>query len=199
MEVQLMQYTSGAEELCAAAYRSCHDTRSGWRIQHDIGELEHVEKRIANAKRVGHHSTLEHAVFTFSISDVSRALTHQLVRHRIASYSQQSQRYVEMDEQRYVMPPSIRDDDRASFIFGKSMNQIWDCYNQLISHGVKPEDARFVLPNACTTNIVVTMNARSLLNFFELRIHPAAQWEIRELAVRMKKLAKKVAPAIFGD
>lgn len=210
MEVELMAYPQYPDEVVASAYRCCHDERPPHVIMKDepYYDTDIAARRIRAAKKVGHMSVLEHASFTFSVSGVSRALTHQLVRHRIASYSQQSQRYVKLDEPTYVTPPSISslaaiqspgnsDMSRVGSLFYYAMCDAWKAYNNLIDEGVSPEDARFVLPNACTTNIVVTMNARELLHFFKLRTSDAAQWEIRELARRMLALCLEVSPIIF--
>jgi thymidylate synthase (FAD) len=147
---------------------------------------------------MGHHSVIEHAVFTFSVHGVSRALTHQLVRHRIASFSQQSQRYVSMSQASYVTPPSIAADAGAVKRYQELMQDIWKAYEEL--GGLVPkEDARYVLPNSCHTNIVITMNARELWHFFSLRCCNRAQWEIREMAQRMMEICQEVSPTIFRD
>ncbi|MCK4443933.1 MAG: FAD-dependent thymidylate synthase, partial [Thermoplasmata archaeon] len=130
---------------------------------------------------------------------VSRACTHQLVRHRIASYSQRSQRYVDEGEFDYVVPPSIEGSEEAKKEFEETMDFLIKKYEQLKDIGVTKEDARFVLPNACTTTIVVTMNARSLRNFFKVRMEKHAQWEIRTLAGNMYDLVQEVAPELFED
>jgi thymidylate synthase (FAD) len=148
---------------------------------------------------LGHTSVVEHASFTFAISDVSRSLTHQLVRHRIASYSQQSQRYVNLTEPNYVIPPTIAKNKKMKKAYEDTMRLIWEQYNKLLEMKIPAEDARYVLPNATCTNIMVTMNARSLLNFFELRCCLHAQWEIRMLANKMLTEVKKVAPVIFQN
>ncbi len=207
-EAKLIAVTPDPERICAMAMRSCHTPEPAHRIEEMTDDI--VVRMIISAKKVKHFSVLEHANFTFSIGGVSRALTHQLVRHRLASYSQQSQRYVKMDKPTYVMPPSIKNikDQRglgwvetsAPDLFDLMMQDAWENYNKLIEMGVKPEDARFVLPNACTTNIVVTMNARELLHFFHLRCGKHAQWEIRELANEMLEQCRAAAPTIFeGD
>jgi thymidylate synthase (FAD) len=149
--------------------------------------------------RKGHHSILEHASFTFSISHVSRVLTHQLVRHRIASYSQQSQRYVRLDKPSYTTPPSIAIDSEFNRKYKRLMKDAWGLYSHLVEGKVAEEDARFVLPNAASTNIVLTMNARELLHFFELRCCIQAQWEIRKMALTMLARVKVVAPTIFEN
>lgn len=153
-------------------------------------------KRIVNR---GHESVLEHAVFSFRIGGVSRALTHQLVRHRIASYSQRSQRYVDEGEFDYVVPPMIRDNEKAMVIFKDMMLRSEEAYKELRGLNIQKQDARYVLPNATETRIIVTMNARSLRNLLSLRMKKDAQWEIRDLACMMFDLAYELAPQIFGD
>jgi len=146
----------------------------------------------------GHHSVIEHASYTFSLEGVSRSLTHQLVRHRIASYSQQSQRYVPLLEPSYVAPETVRANAEANRVFEKAMEDAWEAYRQLATL-VPVEDARYVLPNACATNIVVTMNARELWHFFTLRTCRRAQQEIRTAAELMLAEVRKVSPALFKD
>ena len=147
---------------------------------------------------MGHLSVIEHANFTFSVEGVSRALTHQLVRHRIASYSQQSQRYVSMNRASYIIPPSIALDPDAKKEYEALMNQIWKAYAEL-AQKVPKEDARYVLPNACNTNITVTMNARELTHFFSLRCCRRAQWEIRKMAWLMLLEVRQVSPILFEN
>lgn len=159
-------------------------------------------KPLKAALRSGHESVLEHAVYSFEVKGVSRALTHQLVRHRIASYSQQSQRYVNMGDFGYVIPKSIMDNPDAFDDYVNLMGRISQFYEELASeegYHIPKEDARYILPNACTTNIIVSMNARSLMNFFAIRTCARAQWEIRELANKMLKICKEVSPIIFDD
>lgn len=193
IRVRLLSYTKNPEQTCVAAIRQCYSELSAFEIKKNI--TESLKKRLL--KQViasGHTSTLEHANFTFAIQGISRVCTHQLVRHRIASYSQQSQRYVKMGENfDYIIPPILRNNK----IFLKNIKQAKQAYDKLIKSGVKKEDARFVLPNASETKIVVTMNARSLLHFFEKRLCNRAQWEIREMAKLMLEQVKKVAPNIF--
>ena len=148
----------------------------------------------------GHYSTLEHASYTFAVDGVSRALTHQLVRHRLASYSQQSQRYVSFDENiSIVKPESVQDGAEKEQVFDGAIKLVVEAYLKLLEAGVPAEDARYLLPNAVETKIVVTMNIRELLHFFTLRCCRRAQWEIRELADRMLDLVKETAPYIFLD
>jgi len=146
---------------------------------------------------MGHLSTLEHVSFTFAIEGVSRVLTHQLVRHRIASYSQQSQRYVKEHDFEYITPPSVAANPDAQAKFDALMDTIRTAYDELMALGVHQEDARYCLANATETKIVVTMNARALLHFFELRCCSRAQWEIRRLAEAMLAEVRQVAPRLF--
>lgn len=194
MKVRLLAHTPDADTICAAAGNSCYSDRSASDIMEDID----AEKTLSRIVGMGHHSVIEHAVFTFSVEGVSRALTHQLVRHRLASFSQQSQRYVSIDDPSYVEPHSIGSDAEASKLFHETMEVIWDAYRRLESMGIKPEDARYLLPNGCTTNITITMNARELLHFFSLRCCERAQWEIREMAEAMLEECRKVSPVIFA-
>ncbi len=149
--------------------------------------------------REGHESLIEHASATFEIRGISRACSHQLVRHRLASYSQESQRYVSMDDPEWVLPPSILADEEARRIWGRFAEAVRETYWALRARGIRKEDARFVLPNATATRLVVTMNFRELRHVFRLRISPEAQWEIREVAVRMLEAVYPYAPAVFGD
>ena len=198
MIVELINYTPEPDKTCTAAALGCHSHESSKDLLEKISEKKIRDILRYTIKR-GHLSVTEHASFTFSISGVSRALTHQLVRHRIASYSQQSQRYVEMDKPTFVTPPSIESSKEDLAEYNKFMEFAWRTYNFLLERGFPPEDARFVLPNATTTNITVTMNARELLHFFELRCCTMAQWEIRQMAYIMLEIVKKVAPIIFEN
>ncbi len=195
MIVKLLAYTQNADAICAAAGNSCYSERPSFEIVEDI-DSDKVLSRIVG---MGHHSVIEHAVFTFSVEGVSRALTHQLVRHRVASFSQQSQRYVSMRSPTYVTPHTVEADEDAERIFDETMSAIWDAYSRLEAMGIPAEDARYLLPNGCTTNITITMNARELLHFFSLRCCNRAQWEIREMADRMLELCLEVSPVIFRD
>jgi thymidylate synthase (FAD) len=142
---------------------------------------------------------IEHANFSFSVKGISRACSHQLVRHRIASYTQQSQRYVTFKDLNYVMPPRIAQDAKAKAVFEGAMGNASEAYKKLIDAGIPAEDARYAYPNAATTNIYITMNGRELKHFFRLRCCNRAQWEIHEMADLMLAEAKKVAPIIFED
>lgn len=197
MKVRLLSYTKNAEELCAAAAQSCYSGKSAGELLNDKG-AKRSGKVLEVIVGMGHHSVIEHATYTFSVEGVSRALTHQLVRHRIASYSQQSQRYVPMDHADYIVPPCIKKDVKAENEFRQLMERIWEVYRGL-SNSVEVEDARYVLPNACATNITITMNARELIHFFSLRCCNRAQWEIREVADEMLRVVKKASPSIFKN
>lgn len=199
MKVKLLRHTTDAELLCGAA--ALTSTRSGspseTLAKMDPDKSKQIIKRVTG---YGHVSVIEHASFTFSVEGVSRAMTHQLVRHRIASYTQQSQRYVTYETlEKYVTPPNIANNMEAKEIFEEALEKISEAYQKLLKLGIPKEDARFILPNAAKTNIIVTMNARELRHFFNLRCCARAQWEIREVATEMLKQAKKAAPALFED
>lgn len=187
MKVELVRYTSNPKQLIKDAVS----------ITTMVEAHDKIIKRLIKA---GAESPLEHVVFTFKVSEVSRALTHQLVRHRIASYTQESQRYVKYDGGfGYVIPPAIQQNQELLDLFKNHMAECSRVYGLLRAAGITPEDARFVLPNACHTTIYITMNVRSLRNFFKVRCHPSAQWEIRKLAYEMLKLCKEVLPDAFYD
>ncbi len=149
--------------------------------------------------REGHESIIEHASASFEISGISRACSHQLVRHRLASYSQESQRYVDMSDPAWALPPDMLVSDEAMAIWERFADEVADAYRALRELGMRKEDARFVLPNAAATRIIVSMNFRELLHFFRIRISRAAQWEIRDVGVRMLELVYPHAPSVFGD
>lgn len=221
MHVELLAHTPDPEKVVAAAAKLCY-SRTGASDLSDALDAASISKFLTILGELGHESPLEHMSFTFAIEGVSRVLTHQLVRHRIASYSQQSQRYVRLDHFEYITPPEIAKDAAAVTLFQESMAAAQKSYDELvgilkpkiearlIAEGVPPgkaaqnaekaaiEDARFVFPNACETKIVVTMNARSLLNFFRHRCCERAQWEIRALATEMLRLVKQIAPSVFA-
>ena len=187
--IAITRYLRGGgtpEELLEHAGRVCYRSES----QGDPGRF--LRARI----REGHESIIEHASATFEISGISRACSHQLVRHRLASYSQESQRYVDMSNPEWVFPPAIAE---AGAIWDEFADEVKATYRALRELGVRKEDARFVLPNATATRIVVTMNFRQLLHTFRIRISPAAQWEIRDVCVRMLELVFPLAPSVFGD
>lgn len=199
MDVRLLNHTPDPERAIAAAARLCYAPVGAAELMEAMSDkaVKSVLKTIITS---GHTSALEHASYTFAVDGVSRALTHQLVRHRLASYNQQSQRYVTYaTEPSFVVPPSVAADPVASATFDAAATAAFDAYRALLDAGVPAEDARYLLPNAMETKIVVTMNVRELLHFFELRCCRRAQWEIRALAMRMLELAEPTAPYIFMD
>ena len=149
--------------------------------------------------REGHESIIEHASATFEISGISRACSHQLVRHRLASYSQESQRYVDMSDPDLVVPDAVKASPEAYEVWSSFVDQVKDVYSDLRGLGIRKEDARFILPNAAETRIVMTMNFREFRHFFRLRLAPAAQWEIRRVALEILKQLTPHAPTVFGD
>ena len=197
MNVELIQYTPDPERIVAAAARLCYSSDPVPELLERLDD-EKVANFVSRLREMGHLSPFEHVSFQFSIDGVSRALSHQLVRHRIASYSQRSQRYVNEKGFEYVVPPSIRKNSEALRRFEGVMAHLQEEYEALRSL-VPAEDARFVLPNACTTSLVATFNARSLLNFFEHRTCLRAQWEIRALAEKMLELVRGKAPNLFRE
>jgi thymidylate synthase (FAD) len=199
MDVRLLYHTPDPERAIAAAARLCYAPVGAAELLEHMSD-EAVRKVLRTVITSGHTSTLEHASYTFAIDGVSRALTHQLVRHRLASYNQQSQRYVtSTDEPTFVVPPSVAVDQAARAAFDDACARAFGSYRALLDAGVPAEDARYVLPNAMETKIVVTMNVRELMHFFELRCCKRAQWEIRELALEMLRLAEETAPYLFLD
>ncbi len=196
MKVELINHTPDPDRAAAHAALNCYREKIPDKEEMDNGLILDILNQIKDS---GHHSVIEHASFTFAVHGVSRALTHQLVRHRLASYSQQSQRYVDIDDFQPVIPESILDDEHASEIFNDLMEKIQKIYNELKDSDIHKEDARYVLPNATKTNIIITMNARELWHFFSLRCCRRAQWEIRDMADRMLELCKDVSPIIFEN
>ena len=207
VEVKLMAITKNAEKLIERAGRTCYDSihlppSEKNKLTADqliLFKTKDTPSFIQMLIKNGHLSVLEHAQATFKIRNVSRALTHQLVRHRVASYSQRSQRYVSEKSFPYVTPPAISKNEEALKVFEKAIRNTKTAYQELISLGIKREDARFVLPNATVTEIVMTANFREWRHVVELRGHRSAQWEIRRLAVAVLKILKEKAPATFGD
>lgn len=197
MKVKLINHTPEPERAVAMAARLCYSPVGAAQLAETMSD-EQIQRLVAKIISLGHLSTLEHVTFTFAIEGVSRVLTHQLVRHRIASYSQQSQRYVKEHDFEYILPPTINANPAAKEKFAALMETIRGVYDELVALGVHQEDARYVLPNATETKIVVTMNARSLLHFFQLRCCSRAQWEIRRLAEAMLAEVRQVAPLLFA-
>jgi thymidylate synthase (FAD) len=196
MLVTLVQHTPDPEQAVSLAARLCYSPVTIGDLRERISGSD-IRSFLEKILSLGHHSVLEHASFTFGIEGISRVTTHQLVRHRIASFSQQSQRYVSHKEKfDVVVPPSVSSNEEISEKFSVLIRDIHQLYAEMVESGIPAEDARYILPNAAETKILVTMNARELFHFFRLRCE-RAQWEIRAMAVEMLKLVKVVAPVIF--
>ena len=222
MKVKLLSHTPQPEKVISMVAKLCYSSVGVEGIEENLTE-ESVDKFLNMLINIGHESPLEHVSFTFAVEGISRACSHQIVRHRIASYSQQSQRYVKLDQFEYIIPHEINEIEEARELFIDSMNkdqQVYDKlvdilfekhYNNLIKYGKNEkeaksqaekkaiEDARYVFPNACETKMVFTMNTRSLYNFLDHRCCERAQWEIRELAIEMLRQLKEVAPILFKN
>ncbi len=235
IKVTLLAHTPMPEQTVAMAAKLCYSATDIENIKDGLNE-EKTTEFLDMLTSLGHASPVEHASFTFGIEGISRACSHQLVRHRIASYSQQSQRYVDGTKFEFVTPPEIQRNEKAYEAYKKVIDMQSEAYAQirdalivgyikensekeingtdeeilatfkeenkkLFGQYVKKanEDARFVLPNACTTKIVCTFNVRSLNNFFDHRCCNRAQWEIREVALQMLMLCKEVAPTLFKN
>ena len=216
MPVNTIDGSKNPERVVAAAGKLCYSKSDVMNLYNGLDD-EATEKFVNMLSSMGHQSPIEHISFTFGIEGISRTCSHQIVRHRIASYSQQSQRYVDLQNSfNYIIPEAIKNNEKAKLLYEKSMLADMDVYKEItqalieeytqgitdkkeISKLTKKalEDSRFALPNACETKIIVTMNARTLLNFFKERCCNRAQWEIRELATQMLKLCREVAPVIF--
>ena len=221
MKVKIIAYTPNPEEVVASAAKLCYSKVGVDEIQENLTE-DGIEKFVSMLSTIGHHSPLEHCTFTFAVEGISRACSHQLVRHRIASFSQQSQRYVKLDKFDYIIPTAIENNEFAKDIFLNAMEQDQKAYNGIVEELMNEyiassgytlasiprseynkleklaiEDARYVFPNACETKIVFTMNVRTLMNFFTHRCCDRAQWEIRDLANEMLIQVKEIAPTLF--
>ena len=222
LKVELLRYTPDGEKLVASAAKLCYSQVGINEIEDGLDE-DKLNRFLNLLMDLGHESPIEHVSFTFGVEGVSRTLTHHLLRHRISSYSQQSQRYVRLNQFEYIIPPAIGNNKEAKEMFIMAMEEdqkyydkisdiLYDeHYNRYINEGFKEkdakmkaekeaiEDARYIFPNACETKIVFTMNARSLLNFFNIRCCNRAQWEIRELATLMLMEVKKIYPVLFKN
>lgn len=199
MQVQLLNYTRNPEEMVAQAARLCYSAKTIKQIELSILEQK-PDKIIEKIIKLGHYSVLEHASFTFGIEGLSRVTSHQLVRHRIASYSQKSQRYVKAGErENFIIPKNIQDNHDLAKEYKKLFVESLAFYQKMLSQNIPAEDARYILPQAMVTSIIFTANARELIHFFRMRCCTRAQWEIRELAISMLNLVKKVAPNIFQN
>ncbi len=198
MKVKLLAHTPDPEKVIALSARLCYSKSNIEDLEKNFTE-DKIKSFLQKIIDLGHESVLEHVCFTFGIEGISRACSHQLVRHRIASYSQQSQRYVNFDNIEYVVPDSIKKNNDLYLKFKNFMKEISKFYKEMIENDIPAEDARFILPNACTTKIIVTMNLRELKHFFKLRCCNRAQWEIRTLAIEMLKILKNKIPVLFSQ
>lgn len=220
MNVILLTHTPEVQKTIANAAKLCYSSSDIMSLRESLSE-EKIDSFLTMLNEIGHESPIEHASFTFGIEGVSRSLLAQITRHRLASFSVQSQRYVKEASFEFVIPPEIEAVEEAKELFLKAMKDDQEQYDELtkilknkhlknlmadgknekeanrLAEKKAIEDARFVLPNACTTKMVMTINARSLMNFFSHRCCSRAQWEIRELADLMLKEVKKVAPILF--
>jgi thymidylate synthase (FAD) len=210
--VYLLEHTPNPDGLVAAAARLCYSDVPASDLRKRDTDGCASAHFLENLWRSGHHSPFEHAVFTFGVDGLSRVASHQLVRHRMASYSQQSQRYVKMGHLAgspdaglsdagtpdVVLPPSVAANAAARELFERQAKDALAAYRALVEMGVPAEDARFILPHGWETRLVFTMNARELHHFFGLRLCRRAQWEIRELARLMLTECRKKAPVLFG-
>ncbi|MBW4863406.1 MAG: FAD-dependent thymidylate synthase [Paeniclostridium sp.] len=222
MKVKVIAHTPEPEKVISMAAKLCYSSVGVDEIEQDLTD-ESVEKFLNMLINIGHESPLEHVSFTFAVEGISRSCSHQIVRHRIASFSQQSQRYVKLNQFEYIVPPEIEQIEEAKEVFIDAMNKDQEAYdklvdilfekhyNNLINCGKNEkkakrnaekkaiEDARYVFPNACETKMVFTMNTRSLYNFFHHRCCERAQWEIRELAIEMLRQVREIAPILFKN
>lgn len=197
MNVTLLTYTQRPEKIIASAAKLCYSSAADIETLMDDLTPPKVDKFVQKLESLHHESPFEHAYFTFGIEGVSRALLAQITRHRMASFSVRSQRYCAEENFEYVMPPEIYKNDQARIAFRTAMADCRIAYNKIIEAGVKKEDARMVLPNACDTRMEVTMNVRELWHFFNLRCCERAQWEIRAVANEMLKLVRDKCPLLF--
>ena len=200
MKVRLINYTKDPEKIVAQSARLCYSALGIEELREKLSD-ESIIKLVKKIMKLGHYSVLEHATFTFAIEEISRVTSHQLVRHRLASFSQQSQRYVKIDKEDfpYIVPKSIEKDEKLAKIFIDAVKELDGIYQLLLDHNIKAEDARYILPQAVTTKMIISANARELLHIFKLRCCNRAQWEIRELAMNMLKEVKSIAPTIFEN
>ena len=205
MKIKILAHTPNPERVIALAGKLCYSQVGIDELNDKISD-EQVEKFITKLSDMGHMSPFEHASFTFAIEGISRNCSHQIVRHRLASFSQQSQRYVRMKGE-YVVPPYVYWHEELLLEFNHALEDADKAYNKLVEGLMRYgrtekeaiEDARYILPSACTTKMEITMNVRELLHFFKQRCCKRAQWEIREVAKEMLKQCKEVSPILFKN
>ena len=200
MKVRLINYTKDPEKIVAQSARLCYSALGIEELREKLSD-ESIIKLVKKIMKLGHYSVLEHVTFTFTIEGISRVTSHQLVRHRLASFSQQSQRYVKINKEGfpYVIPKSIAQEEKLNKIFIDAIKKLDGIYHILLDHNIKAEDARYILPQAVTTKMIISANARELLHIFKLRCCSRAQWEIRKVAMDMLKEVKSIAPTIFEN
>ncbi len=200
LKVELISHTANPEQNVVAAIRQCYNSVGAKELKEKT-DLETTKRLIKQVIESGHTSTLEHATFTFAIDGVSRVTEIHLIRHRIASFSIQSGRYVKRGDAAYRVPPKIKalENKKLYKKYLKHLDNSQELYNELTDAGIKAEDARFCQPQSVQIKMVMSMNARELLHFFSVRSCTRAMWEIREVAAQMLKLVKEVAPIIFEN
>jgi thymidylate synthase (FAD) len=192
LKVELLAVTPDAEKLIEQAGRTCY-------LSFGKIDPQSHEKFIRMIIKSGHHSVLEHASATYRITGGSRSFTHQMVRHRLCAFSQQSQRYVDEKKASFTIPPAIQENVEAKKIFDNFIELSLESYKKLQALGIRKEDARFVLPNAVQSELVVSANFRELRHIFSERCNDKAQWEIRMICTEMLMIIKKIAPVVFED
>lgn len=201
MNLLILRHTPEPDKIVALAARRCYSSREAKAID-DTMPQEEIKRMLGLLHARNHMSPFEHVSFTFSVDGVSRALSHQLVRHRMASYSQESQRYVNykgLERIPNIIPPNIIKNKEALVVYEEALETTLKAYKEILNLGIPPEDARYIFPNAIETKLVFTLNARSLFNFFEQRCCLKAQWEIRNLANKMLAAVREVAPLTFKN
>ncbi len=200
MKIRLINYTRDPEKIVAQSARLCYSASGIDELKEKLTDKS-TTSLIKKIIKLGHYSVLEHATFTFAIEGISRVTSHQMVRHRLASFSQQSQRYVKMSKEEfpYIVPKSIAKDEKLNKIFINAIKELDGIYHLLLDQCIEAEDARYILPQAVTTKMILSANARELLLIFKLRCCNRAQWEIKEVAMNMLKEVKDIAPTIFEN
>jgi len=198
VRVSLMAYTPEPELTIVAAARSSASQSAAEELQSKL-EPRQIDELFKHLLESGHLSTFEHASFTFSIQGISRVTSHQLVRHRLASYTQQSQRYVRLDDHSYVTPPTVSKKAQVLATYQQAIGAAQRLYSEMLSAGIPAEDARYILPQAIETHLVMTMNGRELLHACSLRLCQRAQWEIVDLFERIRAEVTRVAPRLGSE
>lgn len=196
LHVSLLGHVENIERIAAACAKATRQRESAADLLDQL-DLESARKYLGRVLSRGHEGIAEFAYFVFSVSGVSRVLTHQLVRHRIASYLQMSSRDIDLSSTGYIMPPEVAKNPQTKKTFTESMKKSSASYRDLLEKGINFEDARYLLPDGIETHIAIAMNARSLNHLFGMRLCTRAQWEIRELARQMRKLVRSIAPSLF--